>query len=76
MQVTIEIPNAVAARVANAYAAQFGWDPSTGVTKNAFVKNIIAGWIKEVTKVYEMEIARIAAQDQAATKADAEIAIT
>lgn len=73
---TIDIPNPVAARVADAFIAQRppaqGVPVGTVAEKLAYVKSCIVADIKAVVRSYESTVAA----QTAATKADAEVVPT
>lgn len=65
--VQIDIPDAQAQRVLDAFANTYGWvDVATSGTKAAFAKQRIALWIKQVTLDYERRQSEAAALAAAA----------
>lgn len=49
-QITLNIPDAVAGRVLDAFAALYGWDPNGSLTKSQFAKLQIIANIKSVVR--------------------------
>jgi hypothetical protein len=62
-QITIEIPDAYATRVVEAFAQTYGWTADSGLTKTQFAKKQVAEFIKNVFKHYEAHIASNQARD-------------
>ena len=75
--VSVDIPNAVAARVGDAFVAQYpppaGVDVSTAAARLAYVKSRLAGHVRDVVRAHEAAVAAAAAGAAAVAKADAEI---
>jgi hypothetical protein len=74
MTISIDIPDAQAARVRDAYAAAMGYDlnKQDGETKPAFVRRMLARHVKDVVKSYEADAARAAAS----AAADSQLSVT
>lgn len=56
-QITITIPDDKVDRIRDAFAAEFNWSPSLGVTKTQFTKDKVIEYTKQVTRNYEAGIA-------------------
>ena len=74
--VSVTIPDAVLARVLDAFAATYGYDAAKDGTKAAFAKRQVARFCTETVRRHEAEVAGTAARDTAATKAANEVTIT
>lgn len=74
-QITITIPDAVLARVLDAFAAR-GYDAAGGLTKAQFAKQQVVGFIRGVVRSHEVEQAIQSAAAQASATADADIALS
>lgn len=72
-QVTITIPNAVAQRVLDAFAAQYGWTPGSGQTLDVFFKDQLARYIRAVVVEAESSAAAMAAARAARERAEQEL---
>lgn len=73
-QLIIDIPDAVAPRVAAAFIALYGGDPgATAAQQRAFVKQQLIQHIRATVRAHEVAQATIAARDAAAAAAEAEI---
>ena len=74
---SIDIPAAVTARVADAYIGLNppppGTDVSTAAAKLAYVKSVLVGQVKDTVRIWESRQAASAASDAASVKAQAEI---
>lgn len=68
-QITLNIPDGSASRIVDAFAAEFSYDASSGLTKAQFTKQQVIEYLRHVTKNYE---ARLAA-NQSKTTIDSEI---
>lgn len=75
-QITINIPDAVAARVIDAVATRHGWSADSGLTKAQFAKRVIIGILKDTVKSHEANTAAEAAGQAARSAVDNEIDIT
>ena len=73
---TINIPDAVAPRVVNAFAARFGYDSEVDGTKAQFLKKQVVLWMKEQVRDHEANTAAAATANTAATSAESDITLT
>jgi len=73
---TINIPDAVLARVLDAFVAAYGYDPVSDGNKAAFAKRQIARFVAETVRAHEAAAAANTARDAATIKAAAEVTIT
>ena len=59
--IQIDIPDAQANRVLDAFATRYGWTDQLGVTKAEFAKAQVAKMIRETVKQEEVRQAQLAA---------------
>lgn len=74
--ISINIPDAVAARVLEAMAIRYGWTTDSGLTKAQFTKRVLTNLIKETVRMHEGQLASAAATQTASNAVDSEIDIT
>lgn len=74
--INITIPDAVAPRVLDAMAAQYGWTAESGLTKAQFAKSIIVKMLKDVVRAHEGTLAAQAATESSNQQVDSDILIT
>lgn len=70
MQLTINIPDEVASRVIDAVAANYGYDPASGLTKLQFCRRWMIQQLREATIGYEANIAASSAAISARQRAE------
>ena len=75
-QLTINIPDAVAARVANAFCDAHGWQASSGITRQQFMKRTVMEFILQAVRSQESRQAADAAAKQAEKSVDTDITLT
>lgn len=61
---SITIPDDKDALVGDAFAREYGWSASSGLTKKQFVKQEVINFIKAVVKRYERRTAEAAIAEQ------------
>lgn len=71
---TINIPDDRAARVVDAFAANYGWTAQLGVSKARFAREKIREFILDNVRAYEAAQAAEAARAAAAAACDADLA--
>lgn len=82
MELKLNIPDAVAGRVVDGIAGQYGWtaklpDGSDNPeAKHQFAKRILVRWLKESVAAHESQVAAEQARKQAVQAAESEITIT
>ena len=79
MQLTITIPDAVAARIFDALAKRFLYNPATDGTKAQFAKAVLIRYIKDMVKATEREAIYQTAEQQAreaVASADTDLSLT
>jgi len=74
--ITISIPDAVAARVLDAMAARYNWTAESGLTKAQFAKSVFVRLLKETVKMHEGQAATDAAIMTSNQQVDADITIS
>lgn len=74
MQLTFNIPDAVAPMVLDAWSV--GWTEATGMSKAEYAKRQIARTIKQRVVLHESDTAAAAAAQQAGQAAETSITIT
>lgn len=75
-QITVNVPDAVAPRVANAVATKFRYDAAVDGTKLAFAQKQIGIWLKSIVFEVEAQQAKVSAVSTARTSVDTDIVIT
>jgi hypothetical protein len=75
-QLTINIPDAVAARVATAFCDAHGWQASSGITRQQFMKRTVMEFILQAVRSQEARQAGDAAAKQAEKSVDTDITLT
>ncbi len=74
--VSVTIPDPVLARVLDAFATAYGYNPATDGTKAAFAKRQVARFVMETVRAHEATTAANAALKAATDKATTEITIS
>lgn len=72
--VTITVPDDQVTRLNNAFASEFGWDQSLGLTKTQFTKQQVIRMIKQIVKNNEANTVAQTARN--ATELDVENNLT
>jgi hypothetical protein len=73
--IQVSVPDAVINRVLDAFATQYGWKATSGLTKAQFARRVVADFVKAVVKGYEARLAADAARVTAEANADTDIVI-
>lgn len=66
---SITMPTDQVARINDAFAAIYGWDPAGTVTKPAFAKQQVIQFIRDVVAQRDLQIAEAQAREAAAGSA-------
>lgn len=72
--ITITVPDAVVARVADAFAETYGWDGKG--SRSEFVARVLREHVKNVTVSHEARQAAVGAERAAANSAASAIVVT
>jgi len=63
MEIIITVPDKLADRVEDAYAAVYGYDPAKDGTKEEFVKEKLIAEIKGIVVRYETDLTKATAEE-------------
>lgn len=75
-QLIIDVPDAIATRALNLFAAKTGWTVETGLTKLQWAKQETAKWIKSICVGQEADVAGSTAYQSQLTTSQSELDIT
>lgn len=75
-QITLTIDDAIATRVLDAFTAETGWTPASGVTKIVWAKAKLAEYIKGIVVSHEAGVAGTTAHNAQEAASIVEINIT